>query len=158
MKLRALAYTTEELGLPSGLLPVLCDAILDDMHPAQVPWIEPQATHRDEVVAMGGLRGSQTYTTENCRVCGRCTDRAKTMRAENMDGWHREHWEGGRQEGLQEGRREGIAEVVLRLLRLKLGPLEPEVEERVNSTAADRLLEWGDRILAAESLQDVFRD
>src|SRR3954451_17693540 len=57
MKLRALVYTTEELGLPSGLLPVLCDAILDDMHPAQVPGIEPQATHRDEVVAMGGLRG-----------------------------------------------------------------------------------------------------
>src|SRR3954454_13841715 len=68
MKLRALVYTTEELGLPSGLLPVVCDAILDDMHPAQVPGIEPQATHRDKVVAMGGLRGSQTYTTENCRV------------------------------------------------------------------------------------------
>jgi hypothetical protein len=53
---------------------------------------------------------------------------------------------------------EGNAEMVLRLLRLKFGSLEPEVEERVRSADADRVQEWGDRVLTAESLQDVFRD
>ena len=33
-----------------------------------------------------------------------------------------------------------------------------EIEERVLSTDADRLLEWSDRVLTAERLQDVFRD
>ena len=47
---------------------------------------------------------------------------------------------------------------MLRQLRLKFGPLEPETEERVRSADADRLLEWGERVLTAQSLQDVFRD
>jgi hypothetical protein len=74
----------------------------------------------------------------------------ETMLAESIDRWNREIRE--------EGRQEGKAEVVLRLLRLKFGPLEPEVETRVRSADAGRVLEWGDRILTAESLQDVFRD
>jgi hypothetical protein len=41
---------------------------------------------------------------------------------------------------------------------LKFGPLEPEVEERVRSADADRLLEWGERIVTAGSLAEVFRD
>ncbi len=88
------------------------------------------------------------------------------MLAGSIDRWNREIWEDGRQEGRQEGRREGRregrqegeADLVLRQLRLKLGPLEPDVEDRVRSADADRLLEWGERILTAESLQDVFRD
>ena len=63
-----------------------------------------------------------------------------------------------REEGRQEGRQEEGARVVLRLLRLKFGPLEPEIEELVRSADADRLLEWSERILTAESLQDVLRD
>ena len=48
--------------------------------------------------------------------------------------------------------------MVLQLLRLKFGPLDPETEERVHSADADRLLGWSERILTAESLEDVFRD
>jgi hypothetical protein len=47
--------------------------------------------------------------------------------------------------------------MVLRLLRLKFGSLEPEIEDRVRSADADRLLEWGERVLTAEHLPDVFR-
>lgn len=82
----------------------------------------------------------------------------ETMLAESIDRWNREIREEGRKEGRQEGRLEGKAEMVLRQLRLKLGPLEPEVEHRVRSADADRVQEWGDRVLTAESLQDVFRD
>jgi predicted transposase YdaD len=78
----------------------------------------------------------------------------ETMLAENIDRWNRQI----REEGRQEGRQEGEARVVLRLLRLKFGPLAPEVEERVRSADADRLLEWSERVLTAERLQDIFGD
>ena len=84
------------------------------------------------------------------------------MLAESIDRWNREIREEGRQEGrqeaLQEAVQEGEARLLLRQLRLKFGPLDPETEERVRSADAGRLLEWGDRILTAESLQDVLRD
>jgi predicted transposase YdaD len=94
----------------------------------------------------------------------------ETMLAENIDRWNRQIREEGREEGRQagreegrqagreEGRQEGEALVVLRLLRLKFGPLAPEVEERVRSADADRLLEWSERVLTAERVQDLFRD
>ena len=81
----------------------------------------------------------------------------ETMLAESIDRWNREIREEGRQAGRQEGRQEGEVRVVLRQLRLKFGPLESEIEDRVCSADADRLLEWGERILTAGSLQDVFR-
>lgn len=74
----------------------------------------------------------------------------ETMLAESIDRWNREIRE--------ESRKEGEARVLLRQLRLKFGPLDPEVEERVRSADADRLLEWGERVLTAESLQDILRD
>ncbi len=78
----------------------------------------------------------------------------ETMLAESIDRWNSQI----REEGRQEGRQEGEARVVLRLLRLKFGPLTPETEERVRSADADRLLEWSERVLTAERLQDVFGD
>jgi len=72
------------------------------------------------------------------------------MLPESIDRWNREMRE--------EGRQEGEARVVLRLLRLKFGPLASEIEEQVLSADVDRLLGWSERILTAESLQDVFRD
>ena len=74
----------------------------------------------------------------------------ETMLAESIDRWNREL--------LEKGRQEGEAQVVLRQLRLKFGPLEPAIEDRVRSADTDRLLELGERVLTAQSLQDVFRD
>ncbi len=81
-------------------------------------------------------------------------EEVETMLAESIDRWNREI----REEGRQEGRQEGEAQLVLRQLRLKFGPLEPEAEDRVRSADPDRLLELGERVLTAQSLQDVFRD
>jgi hypothetical protein len=78
----------------------------------------------------------------------------ETMLAESIDRWNREL----REKSREEGRQEGESRLLLRLLRLKFGPLEPEAEERVRSADPDRLLEWGERVLAAERLEDVFRD
>jgi len=86
----------------------------------------------------------------------------ETMLAESIDRWNREIREEGLQEGLQKGHQKGRQEegvrMVLRLLRFKFGPLESEIEERVRAADADRLLEWGERVLTAESLQDIFKD
>jgi hypothetical protein len=86
----------------------------------------------------------------------------ENMLAESIDRWNREIREEGReegiQEGLQKGRQEGESRLLLRLLRLKFGSLEPEIEERVRSADADRLLVWGERVLTAEELRDVFQD
>jgi predicted transposase/invertase (TIGR01784 family) len=83
----------------------------------------------------------------------------ETMLAESIDQWNRQIREEGiqvgRQEGRQEGRREGEARVLLRQLGLKFGPLSPEIEERVRAADSERLLEWSERILAAERLEDV---
>lgn len=80
------------------------------------------------------------------------------MLAESIERWNRELLEEGRQEGRQEARQEGEVRMLLRQLHLKFGPPPPEVEERVRTADADRLLEWGDRVLTAERLEDVFRD
>jgi len=77
---------------------------------------------------------------------------------ENIDRWDRKIREESLEKGRQEGRQEAAAQVLLRLLRLKFGSPAPEVEERVRSAEADRLLEWSERVLTAEYLQDVFGD
>jgi predicted transposase YdaD len=88
----------------------------------------------------------------------RTLEEVETMLAESIDQWNRELLEKGRQEGREEGRQEQGARIVLRQLRLKFGPLETAIEDRVRSADADRLLEWGERVLTAENLQDVFKD
>jgi hypothetical protein len=53
-------------------------------------------------------------------------------------------------------RREAQVEMLLRLLRLKFGNLDPETERQVCSAHAACILQWGDRVLTATSLEDVF--
>lgn len=87
------------------------------------------------------------------RETARTLEEFETMLAESIDRWNREIREKGRQEGY----REGEAGILLRQLRLKFGPLDAAIESRVRSADAERLLEWGDRILSAERLEDVFQ-
>jgi predicted transposase/invertase (TIGR01784 family) len=82
----------------------------------------------------------------------------ETMLAESIERWDRAIREEGREEGRQEGRQEGEARILLRQLRLKFGPLDPAVEDRVRSADPERLLEWGERVLTAANLQEIFGD
>jgi hypothetical protein len=76
--------------------------------------------------------------------------------------WERQGWKKGRKEGLREGRkkglREGEAEVVLRLMESKHGPLPAWAMERLRSADAEQLLVWAERILTAGSLNEIFAD
>lgn len=62
----------------------------------------------------------------------------------------------GRKEGRREGRREGQAELLLRLLELRFGALSESTLRRVHDAADIDLTGWADRVLSAESLDQVF--
>jgi flagellar biosynthesis/type III secretory pathway protein FliH len=62
----------------------------------------------------------------------------------------------GRQEGLEQGRRQGEAELLLRLLRRKFGSVPRKIQTRLRDAHPEQLLEWGERLLTANSLEEVF--
>src|SRR5262252_2029631 len=55
-----------------------------------------------------------------------------------------------------EGRQKGEAEMLLRLLQLRFGPLSTEVTARVTAADAETLLHWSERVLSAPTLDVVF--
>ncbi len=64
----------------------------------------------------------------------------------------------GQQEGRAEGRVEGQAELLARLLTKRFGPLSAEIQDRLNQATTDQLERWGERLLDADALDDVFDD
>lgn len=80
----------------------------------------------------------------------------KDMLEKRVEEWNRELREEGRLVGLKEGRKEGEAALLLRLLERKFGRLKPSTRKRVQGADAERLLDWGERLLTAERLEDVF--
>ena len=62
----------------------------------------------------------------------------------------------GKAEGKQEGRVEGEAALLLRLLERKFRPLPDSARQRVASADAETLLAWGERVLDANSLDEVW--
>lgn len=76
----------------------------------------------------------------------------RPMLRETVMEWTRE-WE---QNGVRKGRREGEARLLIRQLELKFGPLQPEDQARIGAADSERLLAWGERVLTARSLDEVF--
>ncbi len=76
--------------------------------------------------------------------------------------WKREGLQEGRKKGLQEGRKKGLQEGEARLLSRQLerrfGELPAWVGQRLESADAGRLLEWGERVLTASSLEEALGD
>ncbi|MEO5373918.1 MAG: Rpn family recombination-promoting nuclease/putative transposase [Alphaproteobacteria bacterium] len=58
--------------------------------------------------------------------------------------------------GEEKGKAEGKAEMLLRLLRRRFGPLSPGVEDRVRAAGSEQLDGWSERFVDAHSLADVF--
>jgi len=65
-----------------------------------------------------------------------------------------------RAEGFKEGREKGLEEgrktLVERLLRTKFGEIPATVQARLDSASGSDLDRWGDRILTASKLEEVF--
>jgi len=58
---------------------------------------------------------------------------------------------------LEEGIELGAARVLLRQFTLKFGPVPESVRARVETADADTLLLWSERVLTAETLDEVLR-
>ena len=56
-----------------------------------------------------------------------------------------------------EGRRLGGAELLLRQTERKFGPLAAHDRMRIELATHDRLFDWGERLVVARSLEEVFR-
>lgn len=87
-------------------------------------------------------------------------EEATPMLRETVKEWTRQWWTEGHQVGLQKGRQEGRQEgevtLLLRLLHRKFGPTAAQYHERLATASTDELLRWGERVLAAQDIEDVF--
>jgi len=61
-------------------------------------------------------------------------------------------------EGLQQGVQQGEVVLLLRLLARRFGVLPEWVKPRLVQASTELLETWGDRVLDAKSLEDVFGD
>jgi len=64
----------------------------------------------------------------------------------------------GELEGVKKGRVEGEACLLFRILERRFGPLSTETKLRIATTDADTLLVYGERVLDAKNLDDIFAD
>lgn len=63
----------------------------------------------------------------------------------------------GEQVGFEKGRQEGEALILLRLIELRFGPPSDGVRARIAGADADTLLRWSERVLTAQTLEEVLR-
>jgi|GEM_PF-3454889 len=89
-------------------------------------------------------------------------EESESMLAERIDMWNRrlreESLHEGRQQGQQQGLQQGQAEMLLRLLNTRFGPVGPATRKRILAAEPDLLLQWGERFARATSLAEVFGD
>nr|VFJ64032.1 MAG: conserved hypothetical protein (putative transposase or invertase) [Candidatus Kentron sp. FW] len=64
--------------------------------------------------------------------------------------------EKGRQEGRQEGLEKGEAMFLARQLSHKFGTLSPVVTQRIDNACSEELVTWGEKMLSARNLDEVF--
>nr|VFJ50439.1 MAG: Predicted transposase YdaD [Candidatus Kentron sp. FW]VFJ55130.1 MAG: Predicted transposase YdaD [Candidatus Kentron sp. FW] len=64
--------------------------------------------------------------------------------------------EKGIEKGMEKGREEGRAALLTRQLGLKFGSLPQAVDQRIKSARANELTTWGEKVLTAKSLDEVF--
>jgi predicted transposase YdaD len=60
------------------------------------------------------------------------------------------------QEGLQMGRQEGEVALLMRLLVKRFGNVSESIQSRLTHASIADLERWGDRILEAKTLTDIF--
>jgi predicted transposase/invertase (TIGR01784 family) len=84
----------------------------------------------------------------------------RNMIAERVKDWSRAWKQAGREEGrlegLEEGQKKGEATMLVRLLELRFGPLDETARTKLDEADAETLLRWGERVLTAPTLADVF--
>jgi flagellar biosynthesis/type III secretory pathway protein FliH len=62
----------------------------------------------------------------------------------------------GLKQGLEKGLEKGRRELLLRQLEIKFGQVDDRTRAQINAAGPTLLLQWGERLLTAERLSDVF--
>ena len=73
--------------------------------------------------------------------------------AEKFDEWAKAY----EKKGMEKGMEKGEALILQRQLTRRFGPLSSTLLARIAAADITQLEEWGDRVLDAPSLDDVFR-
>ena len=103
---------------------------------------------REEIKTMFGLQDSDLKKTRFYQ------DTYNEGRQEGLA----QGFEKGIENGVRKGREEGEAALLLRILERRFGPLPINVKHRIASTDAETLLIYGERVLDAQSLDEIFVD
>ena len=62
----------------------------------------------------------------------------------------------GKQQGIQQGMQQGESTMLVRQIERKFGQVSKEVKQKIGAADSDTLLEWGEKILSASTLDDIF--
>lgn len=73
--------------------------------------------------------------------------------AERFDEWAKEY----EQKGIEKGIEKGEALLLQRLLVRRFGALPNEVVNRIATATSEQIETWGDRVLDAVTLDEIFR-
>ena len=77
------------------------------------------------------------------------------MLTETVEEWKGEWKREGRAEGRAEGLKEGETNILLKLLELKFGPMSEKDRSKIRAADSETLLKWSERILTANSLDEI---
>lgn len=80
----------------------------------------------------------------------------RSMLAERVIDWTEEWKRQGLEQGRQEGLQQGEMVLLLRQMERRFGPLDEPIRQRLRVADAETLLQWGERVLTAATLEDVF--
>ena len=92
----------------------------------------------------------------------------RPMLRETVIEWTHQWLEEGRVRGIEEGRARGVeegmrlgqqrgeADFFLRLLEKRFGPVDARLRSRIQSARSEQLEAWGERLLGARSLGEIF--
>jgi flagellar biosynthesis/type III secretory pathway protein FliH len=75
--------------------------------------------------------------------------------AATMTGFADRFREEGMQLGMQQGMQQGEANMLIHLLERRFGELPGEARREIQSADVETLLRWSERVLTAESLDEV---
>ena len=62
----------------------------------------------------------------------------------------------GMRQGMQQGMQQGESTMLFRLLERKFGQVSKKVKRKIEAADSDTLLEWGEKILSASTIEYVF--
>jgi hypothetical protein len=87
------------------------------------------------------------------------------MKMAYVTSWERHGMQQGMQQGIQQGMQQGIQQgiqqgegtLLLRLLQVKFKNIPDSYRQKIEQANAETLLLWGERILASEDLEDIFK-